>query len=141
MGLQTRLTSFRRSKVFAGSRGARTATTSLFDAQSAAFNDFTLQTFLGSIRLVTGDHLHEAKATRLLGVRVNHDGTVLDVTVLLEQTRQIRLRQTRVDASDEKVGAGVLGTLLVIIEDLTRVNRTSLIPAWSIHVSFSKQVT
>jgi hypothetical protein len=120
-------TSFRRTKVFAGSGRARTATASLLDAQSATFNDFTLQTFLGSIRLLTGDHLHEAKATRLLGVRVNHDGAVLDVTVLLEQARQIRLGQTRMNASNEKVRTSVLGTLLVIVKHLTGVDRASLI--------------
>jgi len=139
MGFQTRLTSFRRTKVFARSRCARTAATSLLDAQSAAFDDFTLQTFLGSIRLLTGDHLHEAKATRLLGVRVNHDGAVLDVTVLLEQARQIRLGQTRVNASDKKVGTGILGTLFVIVEHLTGVDRASLVSTWSLVSAFREQ--
>jgi hypothetical protein len=50
-------------------------------------------------------------------VRVQHDGAVLDIAVLLEKTRDVGLSQTRVDTSDEQVGAGVLSALLLFFLD------------------------
>jgi hypothetical protein len=51
-------------------------------------------------------------------VRVKHDRAVIDITVLLEQTRDIRLSQARVDTSDEEVGARVDGTLILFLDGL-----------------------
>jgi hypothetical protein len=81
-----------------------------------------LQTLLGSISLLSSNHLDETETTRLLGVGVNHDGAVLNITVFLKKTGDIGFGQTGVDASDEEVGAGVLGALL-IIEGLAGVRR------------------
>jgi hypothetical protein len=118
-----------RTKVLAGSRGTGTAATSLFDAESATFDHLALQTFLGGIGLLRRHHLDEAKPTGLLGVRVDHDGAVLHITVLLEQARDIGLGQARVDTRNEKVGASVDGALLIIIDGLTGVNRSTVIGA------------
>jgi hypothetical protein len=63
--------------------------------------------------LLTSAHVDETESTRLLGVRVEHDGAVLDIAVLLKETRNVGLGQTRMDTSHEKVGAGVLGALLL----------------------------
>jgi hypothetical protein len=60
-------------------------------------------------------------------VRVDHDGAVLHITVLLEQARDIGLGQARVDTRNEKVGASVDGALLIIIDGLTGVNRSTVI--------------
>ena len=71
-----------------------------------------MKTLLGGVGLVSSDHLDEAKAARLLGMRVAHDVALLDLAVLLEQTSDLLLAQAGVDASDEEVGAGVAAAIL-----------------------------
>jgi hypothetical protein len=117
-----------RAEVFAGSGGSGTATTSLLNAQSAAFDNLTLQTLLGSISLLSSNHLDETETTRFLGVGVNHDGAVLNITVFLKKTGDVGFSQTGVDASDEEVGAGILGALL-IVEGLAGIRRGTIIGA------------
>jgi len=107
------LASLRWTKVFARGRGTRTGTTSLLDAQGTTFDNLALKTILGSIGLLSGHHLDEAKATRLLGVGIKHDLTLLDITVLLEKTSDLLLRKTRVDTGDEEVGAWVDCTIIL----------------------------
>jgi hypothetical protein len=58
-------------------------------------------------------------------VGVQHDGAVVDITVLLEETRNIGLSQTGVNASDEEVGAGVDGALILFLNGLAG-NRSSV---------------
>jgi hypothetical protein len=58
-------------------------------------------------------------------VGVQHDGAVVDITVLLEETRNIGLGQTRVNASDEEVGARVDGALILFLNGLAG-NRSSV---------------
>lgn len=82
--------------------------------------DLTLQTLLGGICLLSGDHLYEAKATRLLGVGVAHDVALLDFTVLLEQTCDLLLAQGGVDAGDEEVGALVAALFRLMVARLRR---------------------
>lgn len=120
---QELLTTLGGSKVFAGGRGARAATTSLLNAESTALDDLTLQTFLGSVGLFRSHHFDESEATRFLGVRVDHDRAALDITIFLEKTRNVGLGQTGVNAGDEKVGASVDRTLL-ILKRLTRFDRS-----------------
>lgn len=115
--LEVKLTSLGGSKVFAGGRGTGTATTGLLDAQGAALDDLALEAFLGSIGLLGSGHVDETKATRLLGMRVQHNGAVVDIAVLLEQARDVGLGQARVNAGDEQVGARVLGTFLILSLD------------------------
>lgn len=112
--MESQLTTLGRAKVFAWGGSPGTTTASLFDAQSATFNDFTLEAFLGSIGLLGSHHLDEAKATRLLGVRIGHDGAVLDIAVLFEEAADVGFGQTRMDTGDEEVGPRVEGTLLVV---------------------------
>jgi hypothetical protein len=95
------LASLRWTKVLAGSRSTRAGTTGLLDAQGSAFNDLTLKTLLGRISLLSGDHLDETESTGLLGVRVKHDLALLDVAVLLKETSNLLLGETRVDTSHE----------------------------------------
>jgi hypothetical protein len=66
-----------------------------------------LKTLLCSIGLLSADHLDEAEAAGLLRVRVKHDLTFLDLAVFLEETGDLSLGQTGVDASDEEVGTRV----------------------------------
>lgn len=68
-----KLTALGGSEVLARSRGTRTTATGLLDAEGAALDDLALEAFLGSIGLVGSGHVDEAKATGLLGVRVEHD--------------------------------------------------------------------
>lgn len=56
---------------------------------------------------------------------VQHDGAVVDITVLLEETRNIGLGQTGVNASDEEVGARVDGALILFLNGLAG-NRSSV---------------
>jgi hypothetical protein len=99
-------------KVLARGRGTRTGTTSLLDAQGAALDDLALKAFLSSIGLLSGDHLDESEATGLLGVGVKHDLALLNITVLLKETGDLLLRETRVDAGHEEVGSGVDGSII-----------------------------
>jgi hypothetical protein len=69
--------------------------------------DLALKSFLGGISLVRGDHLDESEAARVLGMGIAHDVALLDLTVLLEETRDLFLRERGVDARDEEVGARV----------------------------------
>lgn len=54
-------------------------------------------------------------------MRVNHDGAVINVAILLEKTRDVGFGQTRVNTSNEKVGTGV-GSTLFIVKLLAGVN-------------------
>jgi hypothetical protein len=101
------------TKVLARCGSTRARTTSLLNAQGAAFDNLTLETFLGGIGLLSGDHFDETKATRFLGVRVKHDLAFLNLTILFEKTSNFRLRQTRVNASNEKVRARVNGAIIL----------------------------
>ena len=106
-------TTLGRSEVLARSRGTRAGTTSLFDAQSAAFDLLTLEAFFGSVSLVGGDHFDEAKATRLLGMRITHDLALLNLAVFFKKPSYLGLGEAGVDARDEEVGAGVDGTVII----------------------------
>ena len=97
------LTSLWWSKVLSWSWGTWTGAASLLDTQSAAFNDLTLKTLLGSIGLLAGNHLDESKTTGLLGVWVKHDLALLNLTVLLEKTSDFGLGETWVNTSHEQV--------------------------------------
>jgi hypothetical protein len=101
------LASLRWTKVLARGWGARSGAASLLNAQSATLNDLTLKTILGGISLLSGHHLDEAKATRLLGVGIKHDLALLDITVFLEETGDLLLGKARVNTGDEEVGAWV----------------------------------
>jgi len=46
---------------------------------------------------------------------VFHDRTALDVAVFLEKTRNFCFRETRMDSSDEKIGAGVASTRFTLV--------------------------
>jgi len=101
------------TEVLAGGWCTWAGTTSLLNAQGSTFNKLTLESLLGSISLLSSDHLHEAEATRFLGVRVKHDLALLDITVLLKETSDLGLVETRVDAGDEEVGAWVDSTVIL----------------------------
>lgn len=110
-----RLTTLGRTKVLA--RGGRTGsgTTGLLNAESAALDDLALETILGGVGHVGSDHLDEAEATRLPGVGVLHDLALLDLAILLEEAGDLGLLETGVDAGDEEVGAGVDGTIVILV--------------------------
>jgi hypothetical protein len=46
-------------------------------------------------------------------VRVKHDLALLNLTILLEEASNFSLRETRVDASDEKVRTRVDSTIIL----------------------------
>lgn len=107
------LTSLWWSKVLSWGWGTWTGAASLLDAQSAALNDLTLKTLLGSIGLLAGNHLDESKTTGLLGVWVKHDLALLNLTVLLEKTSDLGLGETWVDTSHEQVRPWVDGAIIL----------------------------
>jgi hypothetical protein len=76
--------------------------------------DLSLETLLGGISLVGGDHLDEPEAARLLRVRVAHDVTLLDLAILLEETRHLFLGERWVDAGDEEVGTRIAGAFFIL---------------------------
>jgi hypothetical protein len=81
--------------------------------------DLSLKTLLRCVSLLRGDHLDEAKTTRLLSVRIAHDVTLLYLAVLLEETGDLFFAKSRMNSSDEEVGARVTA-LIVIIPTLWR---------------------
>lgn len=101
------------AKVLARGRGAWARATSLLNAQGAALNNLALEALLGSIGLLSSDHLDEAEATRLLGVWVKHDLALLDLTVLLEEASDLGLGQAWVNAGDEQVRSRVHGAIVL----------------------------
>ena len=101
------------TEVLAGGWCTWAGTTSLLNAQGSTFNKLTLESLLGSISLLSSDHVNETEATRLLGVGIKHDRAVFHVAVLLKETRDVRLSQTGVNASDEKVGTSVASSFLL----------------------------
>jgi len=109
------LTALRRTKVLARSRRARADTAGLLDVEGATLDDLTAQALHGSVGHLGGDHLDEAETTRLAGVGVPHDLALFNLAVFLEKTSDLRLLQARVDASNEEVGAGVGGAILLLV--------------------------
>ena len=101
------------TKVLARCGSTRARTTSLLNAQSATLDNLTLKTFLGSISLLGGDHFDETEATRFFGVRVKHDLAFLNFTILLEEASNFSLGETRMDASNKKVGARIDSTVIL----------------------------
>lgn len=128
MVMRMLITSLGWTKVLSGSGSSWSGTTSLLDAESAAFVDLALKTTLGGVGLLGCDHLDETETTRFTSVRVAHDAASLDITVLLKETTDFILGQTRVDASDKEVGARV-GSLLLIFVVATRLGwgRTTVV--------------
>jgi hypothetical protein len=48
-------------------------------------------------------------------MRVKHNGTLLNISILLKETRNLSFRETGMDASHEEVGARVAGRGILII--------------------------
>lgn len=103
-----------RSKVLAGCRGTRTGSACLLDAQGTALNLLALQALLSGLGLIGCDHLDKAKSTRLLCVGVAHDLAFFNVAILLEHLGDLSFGQLGVDAGNEKVGARVDSTVVVV---------------------------
>jgi hypothetical protein len=106
------LASLRWAEVLARGRSTRAGATSLLDAQSSAFNNLALKALLGGISLLSSDHLDETEAPGLLGVGIEHDLALLDIAILLKETSNLLLRETRVDTSHEEVRSRVDGSII-----------------------------
>lgn len=115
------LTSLRRTKVLSRSRGTGASATSLLDAQSASFYDFTLQTIFSCISLVGSNHLDEAEPSRLLGMGILHDLALLDLAVFLEEAGDFRLGEAGMNSGNEEVGTRVNGAIFVLAAILVLV--------------------
>lgn len=113
--LRATLTSLRWAEVFSGSRGSGSGTASLLNAKRSTLYLFILETLLGSICLVRCDHLHEAKASGLLGVGVFHDLALLYFAILLEETSDLGLSKTWMNSSDEEVRSRVHRSILIFV--------------------------
>jgi hypothetical protein len=107
-------TSLRGAKVLAGSRGARTSSTGLLNAQCSALDLLALEAFLGSLGLLGGDHLDKSETTGFLGVRVAHDLALLDIAILLKHLGDLGLGELGVDAGNEEVRARVYSTIIIV---------------------------
>jgi hypothetical protein len=58
---------------------------------------------------------------------IKHDLTLLDITILLEETSNLLLRQTRMDASDEEVGAWVDSAIILRSTTITLGRTTKML--------------
>jgi hypothetical protein len=114
------------TEVLARGWGTRSGATSLLDAQGATLDNLTLKTLLGGISLISSDHLYETETTRLLGMGVKHDLALLNITVFLEETSNLLLRQTRMDTGDEQVGTWVDGAIILRSTTITLGRTTRL---------------
>lgn len=99
------------TKVFSRSRGSRTTSTGLLDAQSTALKDFTLEALLSTVGLLQSGHLDESESTGLLAMRIQHDLAFFNITILGKETGHIVLSETRVNSSHEKIGTSISGTI------------------------------
>lgn len=75
-----------------------------------------LKSFFGSISLFGSAHLDETKSTRFFGMRIQHDGAVLDFAVAFEESGERDFGEGGSDASDEEVGASVDSAFVVFLE-------------------------
>ena len=106
---------------------SRAATTSFFYAQRTALYDFTLEALFSSIRLLGIYHVDKSKATRFPCVRIRHDRTAFNITILLEEAFNVGLGYTGIDACDKEVRACVHSPIILRFV-LTRVSPTPVIP-------------
>lgn len=111
------LTTLGRAKIFPRSRRSGSTATGFLDAQSATFNNFTLETFLRCISLVGSDHFDKPKATGLFSMRIVHDRAVFNVSVFLEQTRNVGFRESWRNASDKQIRSSIDSTLFIFFWD------------------------
>jgi hypothetical protein len=74
----------------------------------------TLKGIASGVGLVRSHHLDESEAARVARVRIAHNLALLYVSILFKHGGYVSFGQTRVDAGDEKVGAGVLAFFLVV---------------------------
>jgi hypothetical protein len=109
-------TALGRAKIFARGGRARLAATSLLDAQRTTLDHLTGQAVLRLVSPITGGHLDEAEATAVLGVGIAHDVAGFDVTILLEERRELSLVDARMDACHEEIRALVPGRFVVVLE-------------------------
>ena len=112
------------AKVFAWGRSTWAGTTSLLNAQGAAFDNLALKTFLGGISLLGSDHFDETKTTRLLGMWVKHDLALLNITIFLEETSDLCLGETRMNTGNEEVGAWV--DCAIVLRSTVALRRTTV---------------
>lgn len=111
----TAVVSLRGTEVFSRGWSPRSSTASLFNAQSTALIDLTLETTLGGISLFTGNHLNETEAARLASVGIAHNAASLDVSVLFKEATDLLFSEAGVNAGDEEVRAGVGGVFFILI--------------------------
>ena len=108
------------AKVFSRCRSAWSGTTGLLNAQCSAFDNLTLKSLLGSISLLSSDHLYETETTGLLGMGVKHDLALFNIAIFLEETGDLCLGKTGMNSGDEQVGtwvdcAIILGSTTVVL--------------------------
>ena len=101
------------TKVFAWGGSTGTRATSFLNAQGSTLNNLALKAFLGRIGLLSSHHLDKSKSAGFFGMRVEHDLTLLNRTILLEQTCNLLFRETRVNASYKQIGARVDGAIIL----------------------------
>jgi hypothetical protein len=97
------------SMVFAWSRSAGTVASGLLDAQCAAFKVGSMQAFNGGLSLLRASEFDEAKTARVIRMRITHDVSVRNLTILLECAHKLVVSDARGDTSDEEVRAWVFG--------------------------------
>lgn len=98
-----------RAVIFAWGGRARTISASLLDAQCAALEIGAVELSNGCFGLLGGSKFDEAKATRVVRVRIAHDVSILDLSKLFESMDELVIANARGNASDEEVGARILG--------------------------------
>jgi hypothetical protein len=107
-------TTLGRTIVLSGGRSSRPRAAGDLYGKSSALVVLTLQAAHGSVSLVGGAHLDEAKASRVLGMGVPHDLALLDDAVDSKQILEVLVADAGMDACHEQVGAGVAGVFAII---------------------------
>lgn len=139
------------TEVFARSRGSRAGAPRLLDAEGPALVDLALKGVLRGVRILGADHLDEAEATALACVWVTHDVALFDSAVLLEEDGDLFFGQTRVNASNEEVGAlvdiagltaaGGLALTTVALAAAVLARRRNVTARLSVHVEFTRTLS
>lgn len=95
--------------VLARSWSPWTVATSLLNTHIATLEVVSVQGFDGGLSLLSEGKFDEAKTTRVVGVRVTHDVSVLHLSILLEERDEFIISDARCNSSDEEIRARVFG--------------------------------
>ena len=108
----TATASLRRSKVLTRRGSARSLALGFFNGEGSSRKKEPVKRRNGTISASNVQHVDKAKASRFLGMGINHDLALVNNTVFRENLGQFRLGDSLGEASNKEVGTLILCVLL-----------------------------